>query len=425
MRDVLAIIYAGGEAETLLTLSRVRAKASVPIAGNYRLIDFALSNCAHSGINHVAVLTQYLPLSLKAHIGVGRPWDLDRREGGVRLLEPYSAGGEHRWYAGTADALAENLEVIDDAHFDHVLVLPGEHVYKMDYRPLLDFHRVAHADITLVIKGFPPEKARPYGAVQLGRGNVVLGFDPQAARPLSPYASLGIYVFDRRFLVGQLREAQARGAPDIVSGLVAPRVADASVYAYLYYDYWATIDTVDDYYDVTFELSQEGAPLLLDDPVWPVFTTQRDDPPVKVGPAAVVENSLVANGSIINGRVVDSVLFRRVYVEAGAVVAGAVLMDGTRVAPGATVERAIVDKQVRVESGARLGADVGEPAANADFPAQLSRGISLVGKGAVIPAAFTVGRNCLIDIDANARVFARFAEGRMPNGTSAVMPIKH
>lgn len=411
---------AGGKADQLLTLSRVRAKASVPVAGNYRLIDFALSNCAHSAISHVAVLTQYLPVSLKAHIGVGRPWDLDRRAGGVKLLEPYYAGGEHHWYAGTADALAQNLEIIDDNRFDHVIVVSGDHVYKMDYRPLLDFHRVARADITMVVKAIPPERACRCGVVQLGRGNIVVNFQEKPPQPKSPYASLAIYVFDRRFLVAKLKELAAAGGSDIVFDLLAPLIPAANVYAYLFYDYWAKIDNVDDYYDVSFDLARDGAPLLMDDPVWPVFTTQHDDPPVKIGPEAAVTDSMVADGCIINGRVENSILFRRVYVEAGATIRDSILMEGTRADAGAQVNRAILDKNVHVGSRAVVGADDDEAPPNSHFPEQLARGITLVGKGSQIPPDMTVGRNCLIDIGITANALSSSYGRELPSGATAL-----
>ncbi len=421
MRDVLAVIVARGGTESLLTLSRIRSLASVPFAGSYRLIDFSLSNCAHSGINHVAVLAQFMPHSLKAHIGVGRPWDLDRRTGGVRLLEPVYGGGEHHWYAGTADALVQNLDSLDDNRYNHILVMAGAFVYKMDYRPLLDFHRVGGAEMTLVVKAAGPDAPRPYGTAHLGRGNMVVAFDPPRLKTPSPYVSLGIYVFNRRYLVKRLKEVAQVGAKDIVWDLVLPNVTRDPVYAYLSYNYWADVTTVDEYYDVTFECLRPEPPLALDDPTWPIYTDAADDPPVKLGPGAVVENSLVANGCIINGEVRNSVLFRRVYVEAGATVADAILMDGTRVDPGAAVDRAIIDKVVRVGTGARVGADVGPETPNERFPQQLASGLVLVGKGAVIPPHAVIGRNCVIDITAQPSSFAPYEGGVVPNGASILL----
>jgi glucose-1-phosphate adenylyltransferase len=420
MRRVLAMIWAGGDDAGLLSLSRVRTKASVPFGGHYRLIDFTLSNCANSGIYNVAVLTQYLPESLKAHLGIGKPWDLDRRDGGVRLLEPYYGSAEPHWYEGTGDALARNLEVIDNERFDLVVVTAGDTVYKMDYRPLLDFHAAARAGVTLAVKEMPREQAARYGAVRLGRGRAVVSLDDELPAEGPAYGSLGVYVFDRPYLVKLLREVARRGGTDVVTDAVAPAVTEGVAAAYLYDGYWARVDTVDEYYAVTFEcLAEQDGACAFDDPRWPVYTRLPDDPPVKLGPHARVENSIVADGSIINGRVENSVLFRRVYVEEGAEVRGSIVMGAARVAGGASVDRAILDKMVVVSPGARVGADVGEARANEDFPEQLRRGVTLVGKRAQVPPGFTVGRNCVVDAGIRPNVWERFAGRTMPNGTSA------
>jgi glucose-1-phosphate adenylyltransferase len=418
MRNVLAMILAGGRGDRLLALSRVRAKESVPFAAHYRLIDFTLSNLAHSGITNVGILTQYLPESLKAHIGIGRPWDLDRRDGGIRLLEPYYRGGETHWYEGSADALAQNLEVVNDRRFEYVVVTTGDGVYKMDYRPLLDFHAVSPANVTLLVKKMSPAEPPRHDVVEIGRGNVVAAFGKPAPAGKPWYAFLGISVFDRPFLVKKLIELETRGGTDIAAEITVPAVAEGNVAAYRYDDYWARIDTVDDYYDVTFECLAENPTCDFDAPSWPIYTKLPDDPPVKFGPEAEVVNSLIADGSIINGRVENSVLFRRVYVEAGARVQDSIILDGTRVGAGASLDRSILDKLVRVGPGARVGDDVGEPRPNEGFPEQLSRGITLVGKRVRVPARFAVGRNCLLDVGTNERTLADFGQA-MPNGASA------
>jgi len=420
MRHVLAMIWAGGAADSLLALSRVRSKASVPFGGQYRLIDFTLSNCANSGIYNVAVLTQYLPESLKAHLGIGKPWDLDRRDGGVRLLEPYYGATEPHWYEGDGDALSRNLDVIDDKRFDVVVVTAGDRVYKMDFRPLLDFHASSRAGVTVAVREMPPAEAARCGAVRLGRGLSVTTLDDEPEEGKAAYGSVDVCVFDRPYLVKILRAMARRGGTGLRADVIAPAVAEGAVAAYVVDDYWARIDTVDDYYAVTFECLADGEPACsFDDPRWPIYTKLPDDPPVKLGPHAAVENSIVADGSIINGRVENSVLFRRTYVEEGAEVRDSVLMDGVRVAGGAAVDRAILDKLVLVSPDAYVGADVGEGRPNEDFPAQLRRGVTLVGKRTTIPPGFVVGRNCLIDVGAEPASWTRFADQRMPNGTSA------
>ncbi len=418
LRKTLAIILAGGRGDGLLTLCRVRAKASVPFAGRYRLIDFTLSNFTHSGINNVGVLTQYLPESLKAHVGIGKPWDLDRRDGGVRLLEPYYRGGETHWYEGSADALVQNVEVIDNNRFDYVIVAAGDGVYKMDFRPLLDFHASSAAAATVVAKKMTAAAAPRYDRVEIGKAGIVKAVRPPAPAGKAWDASMGIFVFDRPFLVDLLMELRKRGGADLVDEIIIPAASAGAVAAYRHDGYWARIDDVSDYYDVTFECVGENSPCSFDDQRWPIYTKLLDDPPVKFGPEAEVGNSLIADGSIINGRVENSVLFRRVYVEAGASVEGCIVMDNTRVGAGASLRQAILDKWVRVGAGARVGEDVGEPRANEDFPEQLNRGITLVGKRARIPRDFLVGRNCLIDIGTLEATMTRQGEV-MANGASA------
>ncbi len=418
MRRVLAMMLAGGRGEGLLTLSRVRSKASVPFGGRYRLIDFTLSNLTHSGINNVGVLTQYLPESLKAHVGIGKPWDLDRRDGGVRLLEPYYRGGETRWYEGSADALVQNVEVVDDERFDYVVVAAGDGVYKMDFRPLLDFHYASPASATVVAKEMAAAEAPRYDCVEIGKAGTVKAFGAAAPSGKAWDASMDIFVFDRPFLADRLMELRKRGGADLIDEIVKPAVAESAVAAYRHDGYWARIDDVSDYYDVTFECLGDDSVCAFDEQSWPIYTKLLDDPPVKFGPEAEVVDSVIADGSIINGRVENSVLFRRVYVEAGASVEGCIVMDNTRVGAGASMRQAILDKWVRVGAGARVGEDVGEPRANVEFPEELSRGITLVGKRARIPRDFVVGRNCLVDVGTPESTMQRLG-GVMANGESA------
>jgi glucose-1-phosphate adenylyltransferase len=418
------MILAGGDADSLLALSHVRVKASVPFAGQYRLVDFPLSNCAHSGITDVGILTQYLPESLKTHVGIGKPWDLDRRDRGVRLLEPYYAGGDTRWYASRADALARNVDVLADGRFDQVIVMAAEHVYKMDYRPLLDFHASAGAAVTVVAKNVPAARASRYGVVRVGSGNAVAAYGEAPPPTGDAFASLSIYVFDRRYLVSLLLDLKRPGEADIAADLIIPAIEDETAFTYEFKDYWARIDTVDDYYDVTFEWLSNRAPYALDDPAWPIYTKLSDDPAVKLGPGAVVKNSIIADGSIINGRVENSVLSHRVYVEEDALVRNSIIFDGAKVEAGALVDRAILDKLVTISAGARVGEDIGDGGANGDFPTQLSQGVSLIAKRVIIPPRFFVGRNCLVDIGASVDLLEGLPDRAMPDGASVGLPVK-
>ncbi|MCP4231712.1 MAG: glucose-1-phosphate adenylyltransferase [bacterium] len=414
MERVLVMILAGGKAESLLTLSRVRAKPAVPFGGGFRIIDFVLSNCVNSGLTDINILAQYFPESLKSHIGIGRPWDLDRRTGGVTILEPYQ-GWEARWYRGTADALNQNIEVIDPERYDLTLVLAGEHVYKMDYRPLINYHRSAGAKLTVAVKQIEDADTSRYGIVELGPGGVITGFAEKQPDAGGNLVNLGIYVFDTGYLLRKLGQLRAEEKDELVNDLIVPGWREENYYSYVHRGYWETANSVEEFYRANLGLLGESA-LDLNDEEWPVYTKVPDAPPVKFGPQAEVSNSIIADGAIVNGRVADSIVYPWTYIEEGAAVSGSIVMHGSTITGGASVDRAILDKSVKVEADARVGfGDEARP--NDDFPEQLDCGLSIIGKRAVVPAGFEVGRNCLIDIGVGAARYEGM-DGVLPSGGS-------
>ena len=392
MLRTLALILAGGDSPALSILTAERTEAAVPFGGKYRIIDFTLSNCVNTGIYNVGVLTQFRPRSLNAHLGVGRPWDLDRAQGGLRTLHPSPTPEGGGWQRGTADAVRYNLDLIEDQPLDAVLMLAGDHVYKMNYKPLLECHEERQADITMAVRGVSPHDARRFGIVTLGGDGRVDRFDEKPRRAVSNLASMGIYVFRKEFLINLLRNTTEH---DFGRHILPKIVSRCNAYAYHFQGYWADVGTVQAYYEANMALLAESPALDLYDPEWVIHTTSADRPGVEIGTSARVENSLFSNGCRVFGTVINSILSPGVYVAPGAVVRDAVIMGDAWIGPASVVDRCIIDECVRIEAGAVIGE--GEPTTpNQAAPDRLNTGLTLVGTHAHIPAGTTVGRNVAI-----------------------------
>ncbi|HYM81892.1 MAG TPA: sugar phosphate nucleotidyltransferase [Candidatus Limnocylindria bacterium] len=409
-----AFVLAGGVGSRLCLLSERRAKPAVPFGGKYRIIDFSLSNCVNSGIYDVGVLTQYRPISLHQHIGIGRPWDLDRTRGGIQLLQPSLGSIESEWYQGTADAIYRNLIHLRRRRTDHVMVLSGDHVYKMDYGVMYAFHEANRAAVTVAVTEVPEEAVSSFGILETDRAGRVVGFQEKPRSARSRLASMGVYLFDRPALLRWLVEDAAIPdshhdfGKDLLPRLVARGEA---VYGYRFPNYWQDVGTVDSYYQSNLDFLSDRPPLDLNDPSWVIHTQSADRPPVRIDAGGRAERSLIANGCRIMGHVVRSVLSPGVTVARGAVVRESIVMNDTTIERGTHVDRAIIDKQVVVGEGARLGhGSVQTP--NRACPEHLSSGLVVVGKGARLPAGITVGRNARIGAFVSERDFT----GDVPAG---------
>ena len=388
---VLTLVLAGGRSDALHALGRIRTASALPYGGKYRVIDFTLSNCVHSGLNRIGILTQYAPLSLHGHIGIGRAWDLDRRDGGIRLLQPYVRQRETNWYRGTADALLQNRNVIEDAQARHILVLSGDLVYKMDYAELIRFHEERDAALTVATVEAPSEEPDRYGFVRADRSGRVTALEEKPGRAYGRVVSAAIYVFRARDLMHRLRRPE--GGPDLVRDVVLPMIAEgAPVFAYPHRGYWRDIGTVESYYESNMDLVRPVPPLNLYDPDWLIYTPSEDRSPAVVGAEASVSQSLISHGSRVEGEVRRSVLFPGVHIGPGAVVEDSIVMHDARIAPGARLRRAIVDKRVVIGRGAVLG-EAGPG----------GEGLCVVGKGSMIPAGATIGPRTLIEIGVSER----------------------
>jgi glucose-1-phosphate adenylyltransferase len=395
----IAMILAGGEGTRLTVLSEKRAKPAVPFAGKFRIIDFTLSNCVNSGIFTVAVLTQYRPHSLNEHIGIGKPWDLDRARGGVRILQPFQGRGGQIWYGGTADAIYQNLNYIREQRADTVVILSGDHIYKMDYRPMIDYHLAKGADLTVGVMPVPIEETNRFGIMMVDDDQRIVQFyEKPKDRDKGNLASMGIYVFnantlERRLSEGRPDKPRNDFGKDIIPAMIA---AGDNVVAYRFEGYWVDVGTIDSYWATSLELLGPSPALNLYSDRWPILTKSEERPPVKVGPQAKIVNSMVSNGCVVRGLVVNSVLSPGVYVSPGAVVQDSVVMNDAWIGPGARLDRVVVDKKVVVGAGAVVGAGNMETP-NEQMPDRLFAGITVVGKHAYIPDGAQIGRNVLIN----------------------------
>ncbi len=404
---IVAMIMAGGEGTRLSVLSEKRAKPSVPFAGKFRIIDFTLSNCVNSGIFDVAILTQYRPHSLNAHIGNGKPWDLDRSQGGVVLLQPYQGRRDESWYKGTADAIYQNLNYIRERRADVVLILSGDHIYKMDYSAMIAEHQRRRADLTVGVMNVPLEQTDRFGIMTVDEQNCVVEFTEKPKnRDKGTLASMGIYVFSAEALIRRLSEG-GENTPRIDFGkhVIPAMISEDNVVAYPFEGYWVDVGTVQSYWETSMELLDPTNTLNLYDQDWVIRTRSEERPPAKLGPQARVESSMICNGCIVRGKVERSVLSPGVYVSPGAVVRDSIVMNDTWIGPGAYLDRVIVDKNVVVGAGARLGFGEDLSIPNKQQPDKLNTGVTIVGKGAHIPAGITIGRNVVINADRDEEDF--------------------
>jgi glucose-1-phosphate adenylyltransferase len=393
---VRAVIMAGGAGERLSVLSDQRAKPAVPFGGKYRIIDFALSNCVNSGLDDILVLTQYSPRSLIDHIGLGRPWGLDHaHSGGIRVLQPYlSRRDTVGWYAGTADAVRRNLNDVLADDPELVVVLAGDHVYKMDYRPFIGTHVAKGADLTIAVLPVDPEEATRMGIPILDADDRIVDWEEKPEHPTGTLASMGVYVFTPAKLQAWLAPARHDFGKDVIPAMLA---AGERIYAHRFEGYWRDVGTVDAFWRANLDLVGLVPPLDLFDLTWKVHTRSEERSPAKTGPDAEIRHSLVSHGCIVNGSVVNSVLSPGVKVYEGARIRDSVVMLDAQVGPGAIVDGAIVDKGVRIGAGAVVGEGEDHGVVNVEEPDRLTTGITVVGKYAVVPAGARLGRNVRID----------------------------
>lgn len=356
-----AVILAGGEGSRLSVLTAKRTKPAVPFAGKYRIIDFALSNCVNSNIYDVMVLVQYRPHSLIEHIGAGGPWDLNRDfSGGIRMYTPYKARYGSDWYLGTADAVQQNFAFIKQAKPDYVLILSGDHIYSMDYDPLITFHGDLGADVTMATIRVPLNEASRYGIVGVADDYRVTSFVEKPKNPQSNVVNMGVYLFNLDILDHYLwDDHQKSGSSHDFGKDILPRMVkeNRKVFAYPYSGYWVDVGTIQSYWQAHMDLLPKDPPLKLNDRSWVIHTRTEERPPVRIASGAIIVDSMISDGCILEAgsRIENSVLSPGVMIRSGAIVRQSVLLTDGIVESGATVERAILDKRVHVGENARVG----------------------------------------------------------------------
>ena len=410
---IKAVILAGGKGTRLGVLTIKRAKPAVPFGGKYRIIDFALSNCVNSNVFDVLVLTQYRPHSLNDHIGKGRPWDLDRSfTGGVRMLQPYQGSFDTDWYAGTADAVTQNLNFVRQGRPEVVLILSGDHIYEMDYDMLVQYHRDKGAAATVCTIRVPLDEASRFGIVDSDSDFRVTGFVEKPTTPPGNLANMGVYVFDYDVLerVLQADHVDPASEHDFGKNILPKMVADSmDVFAYPYGGYWIDVGTVDAYWEAHMDLLSSPPSLNLNDRTWVIHTRSEERPPVRIGADATIVDSMITDGSVIGaGAIIErSILSPGVFIGPGAIIRESVILNDAYIETGARVERALVDKIAVIGKDARVGSwqDMGDLK------------ITSIGKNARVPPAFTIGEGTVVGSDCTHDSFARFSDGVAPAGS--------
>lgn len=358
-KECVAMLLAGGQGSRLYALTHDMAKPAVPYGGKYRIIDFPLSNCVNSGIDTVGVLTQYQPLVLHDYIGNGQPWDLDKMNGGVHCLPPYQTALGAEWYKGTANAIYQNIPFVDRYDPEYVIILSGDHIYKMDYNKMLEFHKEKNADCTIAVLDVSLEEASRFGIMTADENGYITEFEEKPKQPKSTLASMGIYIFTwnklKQYLIDNENDEIA--SKDFGKNIIPDMLANKEVMvAYPFEGYWKDVGTLDSLWEANMDLLNPNIPIDLYDPEWKMYSRNPIMPPQYIGSEAVVENSMITDGCVVNGTVDFSIIFEGVTIEAGATVTDSIIMPGSVIKSGAIVEYAIVGENCTVGSGVHIGA---------------------------------------------------------------------
>lgn len=394
-KEMIAMLLAGGQGSRLGVLTAKVAKPAVAFGGKYRIIDFPLSNCINSGIDTVGVLTQYQPLRLNTHIGIGIPWDLDRNVGGVTVLPPYEKSSNSEWYTGTANAIYQNLEYMELYNPDYVLILSGDHIYKMDYEIMLDYHKACGADVTIAAMPVPIEEASRFGVLITDDNNQILEFEEKPANPRSNLASMGIYIFSWPALKESLIKMKDQQGCDFGKHIIPYCYEHGKkLFAYEYNGYWKDVGTLGSYWEANMELIDIIPEFNLYEELWKIYTRADAIPPEYVASSAYIERSIIGEGSEIYGTVKNSVLGCNVTIEEGAVVEDSIIMKDTYVGKNAIIRKSIVAEKVNIGEGAKIG--FGEEAVSQLNPKVYAFGLATIGEKSVIPAGVTIGKNTAI-----------------------------
>lgn len=394
-KEMIAMLLAGGQGSRLGVLTSNLAKPAVAFGGKYKIIDFPLSNCINSGVDTVGVLTQYRPLRLNQHIGIGIPWDLDRNIGGVTVLPPYEKSDNSEWYTGTANAIYQNLEFIDYYNPEYVLILSGDHIYKMDYENMLEYHKSCDADITLATYQVPWEEASRFGVVITDENNVISEFEEKPANPRSNKASMGIYIFSWKVLREALVKMKDQPECDFGKHIIPYCHSNGKkICAYDFKGYWKDIGTLGSYWEANMELVDIVPEFNLYEEFWKIYTKTDAIPPQYIDASGRVSRCIIGEGTEVYGDVENSVIGSGVTIEKGAVIRNSIIMNNATIGENAYMDKAIIAENVKIGKDAKLG--IGEEAVNEFKPQIYSFGLVTIGENSVVPDGVTIGKNTAI-----------------------------
>ena len=392
---MIAMLLAGGQGSRLGVLTSKVAKPAVAFGGKYRIIDFPLSNCINSGIDTVGVLTQYQPLRLNSHIGIGIPWDLDRNFGGETILPPYEKSGNSEWYTGTANAIYQNLDYMETFQPDYVLILSGDHIYKMDYEVMLDYHKANHADITIAAMPVPIEEASRFGVVVTDGEGRIEEFQEKPPQPKSNLASMGIYIFSWQVLKDALIALRNEPGCDFGKHIIPYCHENGQrLFAYEYNGYWKDVGTLGSYWEANMELIDIIPEFNLYEEFWKIYTNSSILPPQYVASQAVIDRCIIGNGAEIYGEVHNCIISSGVVIGEGAVVRDSIIMRDAQIGQGCVIDKAIIAENTKIGDHAVLG--IGSDVPNRLKPAIYSFGLVTIGENSVIPESVQIGKNTAI-----------------------------
>ena len=394
-KEMIAMLLAGGQGSRLGVLTSKVAKPAVAFGGKYRIIDFPLSNCINSGIDTVGVLTQYQPLRLNSHIGIGIPWDLDRNVGGVTVLPPYEKSTSSEWYTGTANAIYQNLEYMEQYNPEYVLILSGDHIYKMDYKIMLDYHKANNADITIAAMPVPIEEASRFGIVVTDSDNRITEFEEKPANPKSNLASMGIYIFSWKVLKDALIKLKDQNGCDFGKHVIPYCFENNKrIFAYEYNGYWKDVGTLSSYWEANMELVDIIPVFNLYEEFWKIYTKTDAIPPQYVSSEGFIEKSIIGDGAEIYGKIFNSVIGSGVVIEEGAEVRDSIIMQDTVIGKNSKVYKSIIAEEVTIGDNVELG--IGDEAENVLNPKIYNSGLVTIGECSVIPDNVKIGKNTAI-----------------------------
>lgn len=417
--EMMAMLLAGGQGSRLGILTMDKAKPAVAFGGKYRIIDFPMSNCVNSGVDTVGVLTQYQPLTLNSHIGIGVPWDLDRVNGGVSILAPHMREGEiGSWYSGTANAIYQNIDYIDSCNPEYVLILSGDHIYKMDYAAMLKYHKENNADATIAVLEVPMEDASRFGIMNADENDKIYEFEEKPEHPKSNLASMGIYIFTWSNLRKALIEDEKIHPDSDFGKHIIPKMLgeNQSLYAYRFKDYWKDVGTIESYWAANMELIKTLPEFNLYEDFWKIYTKSDYQPPQYTGDNASIKTSIVSEGAQIYGSIEHCVISKNVTIEEGAVVKDSIIMEGCVIGKNAVLDRVIVDQNTVIGDNVKMGLWDNIP--NEQKPKIYNTGITVIGSDTVVPDNIEIGKNCVVYGKTTAE---DYSESKLPSGQSVII----